>query len=186
MRITGGRCKGRRLSLIKGLRIRPSSDKIRETIFNLIGQDNTGNIVLDLFAGTGSLGLEALSRGALRAVFIDNARASIETIQKNLILCGLEESSFIVKWNLKRGLPDNPNVSGKRFDLVFIDPPYRKDLIPHTLSELSKCGVLASSSRIIAESLKDDILPNEIDDLYKFDERFYGDTKLSLYKYKEK
>ena len=101
MRITGGRSKSRRLSAVKGLNIRPSSDKIRETIFNLIGQDTGGLEVLDLFAGTGSLGIEALSRGASRAVFIDKSKSSIKIIQRNLQLCGFEKSGFILKRDLR-------------------------------------------------------------------------------------
>ena len=80
MRITGGKLKGRRLSALKGMNIRPTSDMVKEAIFNLLGQDLTGMTVLDLFAGTGALGIESLSRGALKAVFVDNSRQSIRQI----------------------------------------------------------------------------------------------------------
>ena len=93
LRITGGELKGRRLSPFRGPRIRPTSDKVREAIFSLIGQDVQGVRVLDLFAGTGSLGIEALSRGASWVHFVDNSLHSIELIRRNLSLCGYENKT---------------------------------------------------------------------------------------------
>jgi len=158
---------------------------IRETIFNLIGQDATGLEVLDLFAGTGSLGIEALSRGASRAVFIDNSTSSINIIKKNLKLCGFDRSGFILKRDLRQGLSINHPSFGKTFDLIFIDPPYGKDLIPDTLTELSINMVPNPSSIIVAESLKEDKLPVRMGSINLFDERTYGSTKLSIYKSEE-
>ena len=97
MRITGGQTKGRLLAPLKDIQIRPSSDKVRESIFNIIGQDITDQKVLDLFAGTGSLGIEALSRGAIGALFIDNSPQCIKLIEKNLKLCGYEPSGCALR-----------------------------------------------------------------------------------------
>ena len=105
MRITGGQAKGRLLASLKGWNIRPTSDRVREAVFSLIGQDVTDFKVLDLFAGTGCLGIEALSRGASRALFIDNSIQSIKLIKKNLARCGYESLGFVWKKDLSKGLP---------------------------------------------------------------------------------
>ena len=181
MRITGGQSKGRLLASLKGLNIRPSSDKIREAIFNLLGQEVTGLKVLDLFAGTGSLGIEALSRGALWALFIDNSVQSVKIIKKNLRLCGYEQSGSILKRDLIKGLPWKYPLMKKKIDLVFVDPPYGRDLIPLTLKRLSYREVLSSPSIVVAESSKNDKLPDRLDKLRLFDTRIYGETKIDIY-----
>ena len=107
MRITGGEARGRHLESPKGMAIRPTSDRVREAVFNIIGQDLSGIRVLDLFAGTGSLGIEALSRGASHAFFVDNSQKSIYLIKKNLVLCGYQDSASVVKINLRHGIPRN-------------------------------------------------------------------------------
>ena len=183
MRITGGQVKGRRLASLKGLDIRPSSDKVREAIFDIIGQEITVFQVLDLFAGTGSLGLEALSRGASRALFIDNSQQSVGLIKKNLILCGYESSGSILKKDLTRGLPWKYSLMKKKYNLVFFDPPYGKDLIPPLLRELIEREILAPSSCVVAESSKVDILPATLGKLQLVTTRIYGETKIGIYHY---
>ncbi len=181
MKVTGGMSKGRLLASIKGLNIRPTSGKVREAIFNLLGQDITGLKVLDLFAGTGSLGIEALSRGALCALFIDNSYLSIKTIKKNLRLCGFVSSGAVLKRDIMRGLPFEHRFFQKDIDLVFIDPPYGKDYIPPILKRISEGEILASSAIVVAESLKDNKLPVRMGKLCLFDTRIYGETKIDMY-----
>jgi len=181
MKVTGGMSKGRLLASIKSLNIRPTSSKVREAIFNLLGQDITDLKVLDLFAGTGSLGIEALSRGALWALFIDNSYLSIKTIKKNLRLCGFESSGVVLKRDIMRGLSFEHRFFRKGVDLVFIDPPYGKDYIPPILKRLSEGEILASSAIVVAESLKDDKLPVRVEKLCLFDTRIYGETKIDMY-----
>jgi 16S rRNA (guanine966-N2)-methyltransferase len=183
MRITGGRTKGRLLTPLKNVRIRPSSDKVRESIFNIIGQDIPDQRVLDLFAGTGSLGIEALSRGATWALFIDNSPQCIKLIKKNLKLCGYEPSGSVLRKDLTRGLPWKHSLMKMKFDLVFLDPPYRKSYIPPILSELVDREILASQSLVIAESSKNDKLPVTFGRLQLVDTRTYGDTKITIYRY---
>lgn len=185
MRITGGQSKGRLLASLKGLSIRPSSDKVREAVFNLLGQEITGLKVLDLFAGTGSFGLEALSRGALWAMFIDNSRHSINLIKKNLKLCNYESAGFVLKWDLIRGLPWKNPLMGKKIDLVFIDPPYGKDLMVPVLSNLSDRGTLAPHSTVVAESSKNNTVPDRLGKLRLFDTRIYGDTRIDIFNYED-
>lgn len=185
MRITGGKSKGRHLSSLKGRSVRPTSDKVREAIFNLIGQDITGLKILDLFAGTGSLGIEALSRGAFFSLFIDNSRLSVKVIQKNLILCDYADSGFILKKDLRNGLPTGHPLFKKGFDLVFIDPPYGKNLIYPVLKELSNGGILVPTANIVTESFKTDDLPLTVGDLLRTDARVYGTTRIAIYSRRE-
>ena len=181
MRITGGQAKGRLLASLRGWNIRPTSDRVREAIFNLIGQDVTGFKVLDLFAGTGCLGIEALSRGALWALFIDNSLQSIKLVKKNLALCGFESLGSILKRDLARGLPWKHPLMKKKFDVVFIDPPYEKKIIPPLLKELSERDMLASPAIAVAESSKADTLPGALGKLQQVNSRIYGETKISIY-----
>ena len=181
MRITGGKAKGRQLSSPKGMDIRPTSDRVREAIFSIIGQDLTGLRVLDLFAGTGSLGLEALSRGAQHAVFIDNSQQSIELIKANLTLCRYQESGTILRRDLKKeGFLSHP-VLQQGFDLIFLDPPYGKDLITPLLEKISTTGVLSKWTRVVAELSKTEKLPRAIGNLVMEDTRIYGDTGITIY-----
>ena len=181
MRIIGGRLKGRSLSTPKGLLIRPTSDRVRESIFDILGQNLSGLNVLDIFSGTGSLGLEALSRGAEYAVFIDRLRKSIDLIKKNLNLCGFRDSGMTLQRDLSRGIPWGHPLLMKQFDLVFLDPPYAKDLVPPVLAGLSKGKRLSRGVRVIAESGKATSLPSSFPSLEMVDTRVYGDTKISFY-----
>ena len=182
MRITGGHSRGRLLASIKGLDIRPSSDKVKEALFNLIGQDVTGQRVLDLFAGSGSLGLEALSRGAVWSLFIDNSRECLALIKKNLELCGYQDSGTVLKGDLSKGLPWKHPLMNEGFDLIFIDPPYGKGLIQPVLGELTHRKCLLPTSIVLAESSKKDVLPSEVGDLRLIDSRLYGETKIDIYR----
>lgn len=183
MRITGGEAKGRHLESPKGMAIRPTSDRVREAIFNIIGQDISGMRVLDLFAGTGSLGIEALSRGALHALFVDNSQNSICLIKKNLALCGYQDSGSVARVNLRHGIPRNHLLLKDTYDLIFLDPPYRENLIPFLLKALIKNHVLSSGSQVIAESQKGRSLPVSLEKLKIMDTRSHGDTTISIYSY---
>lgn len=181
MRITGGNIKGSQLSSFKGLDIRPTSDKIRESIFNLLGQNMEGFNVLDLFAGTGSLGIEALSRGAIRAIFVDNSVKSIKIINKNLEKCDFLSLGLVMKKDLSRGLPKHQPFLERPFDLVFIDPPYGRGLIPPLLKQISEMKLISENGIVITESRKTDILPDQQNGLTLEDSRRYGETKIDRY-----
>ena len=186
MRITGGKVKGRRLASPKGLNIRPTTDKVREAIFNIIGHDFSGLRVIDLFAGTGSLGLEALSRGAFSVTFIDYSGQAIKLIKRNLLLCGYQTSGIIIKKDLRNGLPRKHAIMKEKFDLVFLDPPYRKGFAPFLLQEISTRLIISSNSRVIIETSKNEVLPVSYENLEIVDTRLYGDTKISIYTYEAK
>lgn len=184
MRITGGELRGRRLSSFKGTRIRPTYDKVREAIFDLIGQHTEGFRVLDLFAGTGALGIEALSRGAREAIFVDNSPEALKLIRKNLALCGYEVKAVTLKKDLTRGLPGGVDVVAARggIDLVFADPPYGKGYLPPLLNGLSACSFLSLHAKVVAEMGREEQFPDG-GNLSLVKTRVYGDTKICIYSY---
>jgi len=188
MRITGGMIRGRRLAKIKGPNIRPTSDMVRGSIFDILGQILTGLKILDLFAGTGSLGIEALSRGAKKAVFIDKSRGALATIKKNLGLCGYESLSVIVREDLPNGLAHIQDLGCGQFDLVFIDPPYGKGYIRPTICQLIDRGVLAKDCRIVVESSTEakGQFPSKVHNLHLNLTRSYGSTLIGIYSNHEK
>ena len=181
MKITGGKSRGRVLSSLKGTDIRPTSSKVREAIFNLLGQDMSGLTVLDVFAGTGIMGIEALSRGADEALFIDKSSRAMQLIKKNLALCGYEDRSRVLKRDILDGSKFESLAEGGRFDVAFIDPPYGKDLLPPVLKMISHCDVLKPGAVVVTESAKSDPLPERSGFLVLSSRKIYGDTKIDIY-----
>jgi len=187
MRITGGMNKGCRLAGVKGLNIRPTSDMVRSAIFNILGQVLDGCITLDLFAGTGSLGIESLSRGSEKAVFIDKSVKALTLIKKNLSLCGCEERATLAREELPAGVSRIHDLGCDTFDLIFIDPPYGKGYITPTLSMLGDQGLLSRDGRVVVESssVTADKLPTRVGDLVLSLARAYGSTLIGVYLYEE-
>lgn len=147
MKIIGGNAKGTLLSSPSGKNTRPTLGRVRESVFNVLA--NVGVLetrVLDIFAGTGAMGLEALSRGASEAVFIDRATASY--IKENAARCHVEDRVRILKGNVSSALQ---SLKGEKFDYIFMDPPYRKGYINEVLSEVFACGLPAEDAIIMAE-----------------------------------
>jgi 16S rRNA (guanine966-N2)-methyltransferase len=182
MRVTGGKVKGRRLASVQGQDIRPTSDKVREAILNLIGQDVSETKVLDLFAGTGSLGIEALSRGAQWVLFIDSSDRAVRLIRENLDRCGLGDQGFVVKKDLNKGLPWGSPLLKEKIDLIFMDPPYRTGMITPLLEVLSHRQVLSPPAIVVAETSKTERLPHRVGELRLVRERRYGDTRIHIFK----
>ena len=133
MNIIGGMYKGRIIYMPKGAGIRPTSNKVREALFNILGDKVPGAAVLDLFAGSGSLGLEALSRGAAKAVFIDNNTRCISTIKRNLEKLRAPSGVKITQLNVLQGIKKMSD--REKFDLIFLDPPYFKDWVKKNLDK---------------------------------------------------
>jgi len=182
LRIIGGRLKGRKLEKIRGTGIRPTADRLREAIFNILGRRVQGKMILDLFAGTGALGIEALSRGAERAVFVDNHPGSTALIRKNLKICRMEDRSSVIKWNVGRNL-NCLKPKRKTFDLAFMDPPYDGCLIPSTLVNLHHSCSLADGAWILVEHAMSEPLPKQLPDMVVYDQRRYGKTLVSILKH---
>lgn len=186
MRIIGGSAKGRKLfSPPSGSKaIRPTSDRAREALFNIIGTKVVDSIVLDLYAGTGAFGCEALSRGAAKVFFIDHARISIDLIRNNISLVpGGTEKSTVVKSDLSRGFTQAclTRLEKHRFNLVFADPPYLTELSSKILSALDDSAVLSSDPLIIIEERKNFAPPEKLQKLVLKDSRNYGESTFYFY-----
>ncbi len=161
MRIIGGEFKSRRIDFPKTKKTRPMTDKSKETVFNILGGLVFGKHVLDLFAGSGSLGLEALSRGALDVTFVDSADWAIRTIRKNLIQLDLERRAHVVKAEALRGI-DKFKKSGKYFSLVFVDPPFNRGLVKKTLIKLDQSGIVFPFGQVIVGHSRQEELPETL------------------------
>lgn len=177
MRIIGGKYRSRVLKEFPGTEVRPTSDRAREALFNILSPKLYGARVLDLFCGTGALGLEALSRGAREAVFNDLSRDSVRLVGENIGKLGLGRDEAKV-CNLDYSVCLD-RLEGK-FDIVFLDPPYRLDCGTEALKKLAGRGLLAEGGVAVLER---DVLPDgEIPGLERFDERKYGKAKFAFYR----
>ena len=182
LRIIAGELRGRRLRSVRGTRTRPTADRIREAIFNILAFQIHGSRVLDLFAGTGAFGIEALSRGAASAVFIDNDVGSISTIQQNIKHLSLENAAKILRWDPTVNLTCLNSLQSA-FNLIFMDPPYNRNMIAPALFHLHASQSIQNGARIIVEhSFQEPVsksqLPFEISD-----QRGYGKTLVSFLNY---
>ena len=187
MRIIGGTAKGRRLASFRGMYIRPTSDRVREAIFNILQRSKDAGFpfkkVLDLFAGTGAVGIEALSRGAETVTFVDNDPTAVKIIRKNLETCGFSGMTSIINMDVQPSLT-LLDKKGERFDLIFIDPPYHASLTGTALNCIEEKGLLNKAGIVVVESSKRMIWDGELKDMELFDRRKYGDTVVSFYKNK--
>jgi 16S rRNA (guanine(966)-N(2))-methyltransferase RsmD len=175
MRIIAGQYKGRRLFTPEDSRIRPTSDKVREAVFSILGEAVQGARVLDLFCGTGALGLEALSRGAASLVLVDTSIKSLALARRNLELVGAKAPLVKAELpgQLKRAVEAGP------YDLIFLDPPYRKDLLLPCLEGLVTLGLLAPGATVAAEH--EPGLPLAPSHLGSPNLRTWGDTAFSFF-----
>jgi len=184
MRIIGGVERGRILKMPKLGKVRPTQDRVREAIFNVIKDKVPESSVLDLFAGSGAFGIEALSRGAKSAVFVDNNVHCIKTIKSNLSILGDKvDSSQLIKLDAVRAI-SRLESENKKFDLVFLDPPYHEDLGRKCLIKIDACDILSKHSFIIVEHFKKGILPDNLISILIVRQKRYGDTVVSFYRKK--
>ncbi len=181
MRITGGERKGLLLRVSVGLTTRPTAAVVREAIFDILGADVRGSRVLDLFAGSGSLGIEALSRGACTTFFVEESPVACRIIKGNLARAGYLERSRIIRNDVFKALAYVER-QGKAFDLVLLDPPYGSGLSHRTLEVLMSSSSLSPTGRIVVEHAKREVLPERVGALAKERTRNYGDTAVSIYR----
>ncbi|NVM20727.1 MAG: 16S rRNA (guanine(966)-N(2))-methyltransferase RsmD [Desulfobacterales bacterium] len=182
MRVIGGALKGKKLYPPSGLAIRPTTDYLRESIFDILADCVEDAVVLDLFAGTGSLGIEALSRGAASAVFVDTRPQAIKTVARNISACGLQERCTVVRRDVLRGLNFLKSI-GHAFDLVFIDPPYDQGFVERTLRLLGRAECTVEGASIVVEHSIRETLPEKVARLNRADERRHGNTLVSFYRF---
>ena len=179
MRIISGQLRGRKLKSVPGRSTRPTADRIRESLFNILGPKPQGAHVLDLYAGTGALGIEALSRGAELAVFVESAARALSVLNDNLQRLNLEQRSRVLRWDITKNL-NCLQPYPQAFDLIFMDPPYSRHLIPPTLDHLRKSGALNVEALIIIEHASAERFETAPAGLMRIDERRYGTTQLTF------
>jgi len=182
LRIIAGEFKGRRLRSVRGNKTRPTADRIREAIFNILAFQIQDATVLDLYAGTGAFGIEALSRGARSVIFVDVDSDSISVLRENIKTFSLESLTKIVRWDLTHNLNCLSSLRSA-FNLIFMDPPYNKNMIETTLFNLHCSQSMQNGARIIVEHsflepVSKSQLPFEISD-----QRGYGKTLVSFLNY---
>ncbi len=182
MRIIGGSMRGRRLFSPKDRSVRPTSDRLRETIFNILSVEVQDAAVLDLFAGTGALGIEALSRGASSVWFVDRSRQTLALIGKNLTACRLEGISRTICWDIGRNLACLRGAD-PAFSLIFMDPPYAGDLTCRSLEHLHRSGSAAAGACIVVEHSTAESLRLDAGVFGIEDQRRRGNTLVSFIRY---
>lgn len=175
MRVITGSARGRRLETLSGVDVRPTTDRIKEAVFSIIQFQIEGRSFLDLFAGSGQMGIEALSRGAKEAVFVDSSRKSVEVIKKNLAVLKSSENAKVLNTDSLGYLSVKP----QSFDVAFLDPPYSSDLLERALPMVA--AVMNKGGIIICESTLDKKLPQTCGDFVLKKEYRYGKIKISTY-----
>lgn len=180
MRITAGTLRGRRLNAGRGRKIRPTSGVVREAIFNLLLGRIQGAEVLDLFAGAGALGIEALSRGARLVVFVDSSKPAMRTIERNLEELGLEGSGRVFCCDAKKAMRILSQ-NGEKFQIIFLDPPYGRGLAQDSLQAIAQETLLSPNAIVVVEHGRREQIGDQIGILRLKTSKRYGDTQVSVF-----
>jgi len=184
MRIIAGKYRGRKIKMPKGKGVRPTQDRVREAIFNVIRESLPGSKVLDLYAGSGAFGIEALSRGASLSIFVDNNINCISAIRYNLGQLEIgKQNSQVLKKEAVTAISELNNKS-TTFDIIFMDPPYHKGLARNTLIKIDSCDILSGRGLVVLEHFAKDDMPERAESLVRFKQKRYGDTVVSYYRKK--
>lgn len=184
VRVITGKVKGHRLKSPKGLNTRPTSDRVKESIFNIIGRISEDSSVLDLFSGSGNIGIEFLSRGAKECYFIDQDTDSIKAIKENLNSTRLTSQAYVYK----NDVIDAISLLGRKgikFNYIFMDPPYEKNLVLATLEKIQESELLSNTCLVVIEHESKSVLPDNFHRFIKCDYRKYGSTSVTFYKFEE-
>lgn len=185
MRIIAGEYGGRRLKAVPGMKTRPTTDKVKESMFNIVGPFFDGGNVLDLFAGSGGLSIEAVSRGASQAYLIDRQYQAIKTIKENIETTKESSKFHVLKMDAKKALFKLES-EGLQFDYVFLDPPYAQQTIVANLEQMVSLNLLKNGALIVCETDQNADLPDQITDkISKIKTAVYGITVVTIYQYEE-
>lgn len=185
MRIISGINKGKRLYAPEGASVRPTGDKIKEAIFNIIGSIDEEAVVLELFAGSGGMGIEFLARGAKHCTFVDVSRKSITYVKKNLDLCNFTKRARIMPEDYEKAII-NLSKNNEKFDYIFADPPYALNLGSNIISKVLEYNLLKSGGLLIIETDKSEkVIDNNDTNMVKYKEKIYGRTRISLIRHLE-
>lgn len=180
MRVIGGTAKGRRLLVPKGRAVRPTAARIKESLFDILPRDFSGMKVLDLFAGTGNVSIEALSRGAASALLVDTAARSARTMRENLARLGFGRCATVWITPVARALRSLAR-RGDAFDLIFLDPPYEQGLMGPSLKLIAQGHLLRPSGIVVGEHSAREPVQSRYDRLVQYDQRRYGETLLTFF-----
>lgn len=181
VRIVGGTRRGMRLASLSGRTTRPTADRVKEALFNILADRVAGARVLDLFAGTGALGIEALSRGAEAAVFVERDRQAVQLIRQNVKKAAFSAASTIVAADVFQWLKRLPPAR-EPYDLIFADPPYGKGLAQRLVEHLAPSPAVGPHTFVVVEHDRREELPSEGENLLQIRTARYGDTVLTFYK----
>jgi|SRR5690554_757115 len=181
MRVIAGNFRGRRIKTLPGKNTRPTLDKVKESVFNILGQYFVGGSCLDLFSGSGNLGIEALSRGCETCVFVEQNYKAYQVIKENINALNLENKTEIFRMDAYKALGVLEK-NGYKFDYVFLDPPYYNQKINKVLEILVNNNLLSNNAKVIVECLKEDETLTSYLDLKLEKINYYGITKISIYK----
>ena len=182
MRVVAGEYRGRKLSAVPGMVTRPTTDKVKEALFNIIGPYFDGGVSLDLFAGSGGLSIEGVSRGITEAVLIDRQYAAIKTIKKNIATTKQPERFRVYKQDAQKALKLLA-AHAEHFDLVYLDPPYAKQKIVADLNQMADLDLLNPGAVIVAETNQEANLPADLPGFELVRRQDYGITVLTIYHY---
>lgn len=178
MRIIAGELKGRRLTAPTGNKIRPTTDKVKEALFSMSAPYLEDGVVIDLFSGTGSLGLEAISRGARLVFFVDKSISSMELTRKNIVQCGVADRCVTIRGDWGKVITRITEPA----DVIFLDPPYQAGLFENCISKIQDLSLLKEDGIIAAEHGAEQIMPMTIGALTKYKEKKYGTMAITIYK----
>lgn len=179
MRIVGGKLKSRRLFVSSRANFRPTADRVKESIFNILKGELEGKRVLDLFAGTGNLGIEAISRGAVSITFVDLSAQSIKIIRRNLEDLECLSNTEILKLDYRKALQKLAR-EGRRFEIVFADPPYLLGYAQGVIDCLKETEILSDDALVVIEHHKKEKLDLDSSDLVELRRKKFGDTMVSI------
>lgn len=182
MRITSGILKNKKIKSREGRETRPTLERIKEAIFSIIGDKVVDSRFLDLYSGTGNMGIEALSRNAKRTIFIENNQEALRIIIENINDCKLENKSRAYKNDVLRAI-EILSRKNEKFDIIFMDPPYKENLTEKTLMHISDFSLLDDDGIVISEHSIYEKIPDIVGKLVKYDERDYNKKIISFYKY---
>lgn len=180
MRVISGKARGKKLKTPENDNIRPTLDRVKENVFNVIGFSIRNAVVLDLFSGTGAIGIEALSRGAKQVYFVDKDRKSYELTEFNVKSAKLEENAVILNQDAENALIQFENKDLK-FDIIFLDPPYNKGIVQKILQQLEKYNIMQSEGVVIVETDREEETPEKFGKFFKQKEKSYSSTKITFY-----
>jgi 16S rRNA (guanine966-N2)-methyltransferase len=180
LRVVSGVCKGRPLKAVPGNTTRPTTDKVKEALFNMIGPYFDGGVGLDLFAGSGGLGLEALSRGLDKVIFVDKERRAIQTIHENIQACKMEEKAEVYRNDADRALKSLIKRE-VHFDYIFLDPPYKKQQLLSIMEKISEHRLVRNGGYIICEHSHDIELPESAGEFLQYKHEKYGIIAITIY-----